>query len=90
MNMLPSDYACPRCKCRACYALHRKGMDWVVSLVGLRPARCLTCTRRFYARYKMTEDGKYVLGAPKHAVGFLESESAVDGEQPGKAFDTAA
>jgi hypothetical protein len=89
--MLPSDYACPRCKCRACYALHRKGIDWVVSLVGLRPARCLTCTRRFYARYTMTEDGKYILGTPKHAVDSAEAKSvAVDGEQPTKTFPTAA
>jgi len=88
--MLPSDYACPRCDCRACYALHRKGIDWVVSLVGLRPARCLTCTRRFYARYTMTEDGKYVLGGPKHAVRSTELMPAADGKKPGKAFDTAA
>jgi len=59
--MLPEDYACPRCKCRACYALHRKGLDWLMSLIGLRPARCLTCERRFYARYRLSDDGKYVL-----------------------------
>jgi len=51
--MLPSDYPCPRCKCKACYALHRKGLDWVISLIGLRPARCLTCNKRFYARYSI-------------------------------------
>jgi hypothetical protein len=60
--MLPPEYACPKCKCRACYALHRKGFDFVMSLFGLRPARCLTCSRRFYARYRLSEDGKYVNG----------------------------
>jgi hypothetical protein len=51
--MLPSDYACPRCKCRACYAVHRKGFDRVISLFGLRPARCLTCGKKFYAHYQV-------------------------------------
>lgn len=60
--MLPSNYNCPSCKCSACYAIHRKGIDWVFSLLGLRPARCLTCSRRFYARYKLSDDGKYVNG----------------------------
>ena len=60
--MLPSDYACPSCKCRACYALHRKGpLDWILSVLGLRPAKCLTCGRRFHTRYKLSEDGKYIL-----------------------------
>ena len=62
-KMLPNDFACPRCKCRACYALHRKGFDWVMSLTGLRPARCLTCNRRFYVRYRLSEDGKNILSA---------------------------
>jgi hypothetical protein len=89
--MLPSDYACPRCKCRACYALHRKGIDWVVSLMGLRPARCLTCARRFYARYTMAEDGRDILDTPKLTVTSVEAKRvAVDVEQPGKTFDTAA
>jgi hypothetical protein len=59
--MLPSDYACPRCECRACYALHRKGLDWILSLFGLRPARCLTCGRRFHTRYEVTDQGRFVL-----------------------------
>ena len=91
--MLPSDYACPRCKCRACYALHRKGIDWVMSLVGLRPARCLTCARRFYARYTMNEDGKYILkGAskPTAVVSPKATPAGVENEQPGKSFHTAA
>ena len=63
--MLPTDFACPSCKCRACYALHRTGFDWFVSMLGLRPARCLTCTRKFYTRYKLSEDGKYILSQSK-------------------------
>ena len=59
--MLPSDFPCPRCKCGACYALHRQGFDWCMSLFGLRPARCLTCNKRFYTRYNVSDDGKYVL-----------------------------
>jgi hypothetical protein len=59
--MLPSDYSCPRCKCSACYALHRKGLDWIFSLFGLRPARCLTCSRKFFTRYEVAGDGKFVL-----------------------------
>ena len=46
---------CPRCKCGACYPLHRKGVDWPIFFfgLGLRPARCLTCMRKFYARYTL-------------------------------------
>jgi hypothetical protein len=90
--MLPSDYACPRCECRACYALHRKGIDWVVSLVGLRPAKCLTCARRFYARYTMSEDGKYILNRTRsNAVDFAAAKSAVASEEKlAETFDTAA
>jgi len=65
--MLPSDFRCPSCKCSACYALHRKGVDWIPSLLGLRPARCLTCNRKFYARYTLSEDGKYILARSKPA-----------------------
>lgn len=63
--MLPSSYACPNCKCRACSALHRKGFDWLVFLLGLRPARCLTCNKKFYTRYTVSEDGKYLLSRSK-------------------------
>jgi hypothetical protein len=59
--MLPSDFRCPSCKCSACYALHRKGIDWIASLLGLRPARCLTCSRKFYARYTISQEGKYIV-----------------------------
>ncbi len=61
--MLPSDYMCPRCQCQACYALHRKGFDWVMSWIGLRPARCLTCNKRFYARYAMAADQQDQVGS---------------------------
>jgi hypothetical protein len=79
--MLPSTYACPSCKCRACYALHRKGFDRVLSLFGLRPARCLTCNRKFFARYKVAVNGKFV---EDYAVG-----STSEGKAPRK-LDRAA
>jgi hypothetical protein len=50
--MLPSSFSCPRCKCGACHRLHRKGpLDRLISMLGLRPMGCLTCGKRFYARY---------------------------------------
>jgi hypothetical protein len=51
-NMLPASYSCPRCKCNALYRTHRKGcLDWLMSAIGLRPARCFTCNKRFYIRW---------------------------------------
>ena len=35
--------------------MHRRGLDWPFSLLGLRPVRCLTCTRKFYRRYSLSE-----------------------------------
>jgi hypothetical protein len=67
--MLPPDYACPSCKCKACYALHRKGFDWFMSFLGLRPARCLTCNKKFYARYKLSDDGKYLNTSGRRTTG---------------------
>jgi hypothetical protein len=54
-NLFPATIKCPSCKIGACYPLHRKGLDWSISLLGLRPVRCLTCTRKFYRRYSLTE-----------------------------------
>jgi len=51
--LFPSSLLCPRCQCGACYPLHRKGVDWALSLLGFRPARCLTCMRKFYTRYSL-------------------------------------
>jgi hypothetical protein len=58
--MLPASYSCPRCKCNALYRTHRKGFDWLVSVFGLRPARCYTCTKRFYIRWSKAGDGASV------------------------------
>ena len=49
--MLPADFACPRCKCHALYRTRRKRVDWLMSILGLRPVRCLTCDKRFYIRH---------------------------------------
>jgi hypothetical protein len=63
----------------------------MMSLVGLRPARCLTCNRKFYARYTMNEQGKYILkGAGKRAVISANASAAADGEQHDNSLDTAA
>jgi hypothetical protein len=53
--MLPSTFSCPRCKCGACQRLHRKGLDWPMSMMGLRPMGCLTCGKRFYTRYTVVK-----------------------------------
>ncbi|MDP9051975.1 MAG: hypothetical protein M3O31_14845 [Acidobacteriota bacterium] len=79
--MLPENYTCPSCKCAACYAMHRKGIDWVMSLLGLRPARCLTCGRKFYAGYRLSEDGKYVDPSPR---------AKADRKRQAEEFDRAA
>jgi hypothetical protein len=35
--------------------LHRKGLDWLMSMMGLRPMGCLTCGKRFYTRYTVVK-----------------------------------
>jgi hypothetical protein len=55
--MLPTSYSCPRCKCNALYRTHRKGFDWLMSAIGLRPARCYTCGKRFYIRWSKINGG---------------------------------
>jgi len=55
LNLFPATIKCPRCKVGACYPLHRKRLDWSISLLGLRPVRCLTCARKFYRRYSLTD-----------------------------------
>jgi hypothetical protein len=73
-NLLPFSFLCPRCKCKACYALHRKGFDWLMHLLGVRPARCLTCNKRFYARYSI--DGDRLNVEPGHRKAAGESNRA--------------
>jgi hypothetical protein len=70
----PSSFLCPRCKCSACYPLHRKGFDWLMYLMELRPVRCLTCNRRFYARYSI--DGDQLKVGPAHRPAASESNRA--------------
>lgn len=41
---------CPKCLSGDCFRSHRDGaLDFFSTLVGLRPWRCHTCERRFYA-----------------------------------------
>ena len=72
--MIPSSFLCPRCRCGACYALHRKGFDWLMHLLELRPVRCLTCNKRFYARYSI--DGGRLKVEPCHRNAGGESNRA--------------
>ena len=42
---------CPQCRSAACFRSRRGGvLDFLGTVVGLRPWRCDTCDRRFYAR----------------------------------------
>lgn len=42
---------CPQCRSGECYRSHRSGFrDFLFTLWGCRPWRCLTCEFRFYAR----------------------------------------
>lgn len=95
--MFSASIRCPRCKCAACYPLHRKGIDWVISWTGLRPARCMTCFRRFYARYQV-KDGRLLYGSrAREAVAVAKppsvaqkSDTDKDAERSGKDFTRAA
>lgn len=41
---------CPQCRSTDCFRSHREGVsDFVLSVAALRPWRCHTCDRRFYA-----------------------------------------
>jgi transcription elongation factor Elf1 len=55
-TMLPATFCCPRCKCHALYRIHRTGLDWLMSAIGLRPVRCMTCDKRFHVRYSLIKD----------------------------------
>jgi hypothetical protein len=48
--LLPSSYTCPRCKCHALCRLRRSGIDFLFSIFGLRPVRCLTCGSKSFLR----------------------------------------
>ena len=55
-NMLPATFSCPRCKCHALYRTRRRGLDWLMSLMGFRPVRCMTCDKRFYLLHSRVRD----------------------------------
>jgi hypothetical protein len=41
---------CPQCRSADCFRSHRDGaIDFLTTLAGLRPWRCHSCDRRFYA-----------------------------------------
>ena len=69
MDLLASSFLCPHCKCGACYALHRMGFNWLMYLFELRPVRCLTCNKRFYARYSIDGGRQKVEPGHRNAAG---------------------
>jgi phage FluMu protein Com len=40
---------CPQCRSVDCFRSHRYGADHLFGVFGLRPWRCHTCDKRFYA-----------------------------------------
>jgi hypothetical protein len=48
---VPAYLGCPRCHCKAVHRSRRRGLDWIMSAIGFRPARCFTCDKRFYTRH---------------------------------------
>jgi len=50
-HRFPAYLACPRCHCKAAHRSRRRGLDWIMSAIGFRPARCFTCDKRFYTRH---------------------------------------
>ena len=60
-TMLSASYSCPRCRCNALYRTHRKGLDWLMSAIGMRPVRCYTCSKRFYIRWSPANNGDNAL-----------------------------
>jgi len=82
--VLPATFTCPRCKCHALYVARRRGLDWLVSAIGLRPVRCMTCDKRFYLRYSQLK--AHGADARKHAYAQGEPGKAESGKaEPGKA-----
>lgn len=78
--MLPAKFRCPRCKCHALYIARRRGLDWLMSAIGLRPVRCMTCDKRFYLRYSRVK--AYDPDVPRHT---YAREGSSTGGQSGKA-----
>ena len=50
-HRVPAYLGCPRCHCKAVHRSRRRGLDWIMSAIGFRPARCFTCDKRFYTRH---------------------------------------
>lgn len=86
--MLPATFTCPRCKCHAIYLARRRGLDRLMSLFGLRPARCMTCDKRFYLRHSRvknydpeTRTSHYAPGQSMNAAG-NPAKSGRDAKKP--------
>jgi hypothetical protein len=62
--MLPPSYSCPSCKCHALYRTRRRGLGWLMSAFGFRPARCYTCGKRCYVLVRRTRAKRHVQEKP--------------------------
>lgn len=49
-SVLESVVICPRCGNYACSRSHRRKLEYLLPLFGLRPWRCGDCRKRFYGR----------------------------------------
>jgi hypothetical protein len=63
--MLPPSYTCPSCKCHALYRTRRRGLGWLMSLIGFWPARCYTCSRRCYVQLRRPVVKRMPQGKPE-------------------------
>ena len=70
-TMLPATFSCPRCKCPALYLARPSGLDRLMSVVGLSPARCMTCGKRFYLRSSQVKN--YISKPAKRTWAYSES-----------------
>lgn len=75
--MFTSHFTCPRCQCHELARSHRKGVDWLMSLIGLRPARCVICFKRFYLRHSLVK--ACIRNPPIHA-GHCQTYNPARGE----------
>lgn len=48
---------CPSCWSRDIQPSRFRGLEWLLSIVGIRPSRCITCFERFWMwSYKSGKD----------------------------------
>ena len=50
LHVLESVLICPRCEHYGCLRSHRRKIEYLLSVFGILPWRCVDCQKRFYAR----------------------------------------